>query len=124
MRADQAAEKVSACNRGPLSLKLLRFDSDPRATFLNQTNMSRFLILHTAGAGSTAYEVKRQLEHCSSASTVVEAPSASDLSSFIVRLCRDQGKFDFGVVIAAIDPGIATMVEQACVPLRVALKEW
>ncbi len=77
--------------------------------------MSRFLILHTAGAGSAAYELKKHLEHCSSATTVVEAPAASDLSSFIVRLCRDHGKYDFGIVIASIDPSIATMVEQASV---------
>ena len=75
--------------------------------------MSRFLILHTGGAGGTAFEVRKQLENVA-ASTVVEAPSPSDLSSFVVRLCRDQQKFDFGIVIAACDPGIASMVEQVC----------
>lgn len=73
--------------------------------------MSRFLILHTGGGGGTAFEVRKQIENIAS-STVVEAPTVSDLSSFVVRLCRDQHKFDFGIVIAACDPGIVSMVEQ------------
>ena len=79
--------------------------------------MSRFLILHTGGAGGTAYEVRKQIES-TAASTVVEAPTPSDLSSFVVRMCRDQHKFDFGIVIEACDPGIVSMVEQVCCCFR------